>query len=235
MSITGFSMGAKPVSADPQVASLFDTPLIVDTLPDALAINEKLKAAILAKRTSDAGVQISNSGGGWHSDLQMLSWGGAAAHLLMERVIRAADKFTVDIRGDGVSRYRWFPEMWANVSPPGASNSLHNHPGAFWSAVYYVDDGYDGSSDPEMGGELVLLDPRMPMIAMNAPDLRFRRPGHPAYHWENRMRPASGRIVIFPAWLSHSVRPYRGPGVRISIAINLSAVPLSIPTRPAAS
>jgi hypothetical protein len=34
-------------------------------------------------------------------------------------------------------------------------------------------------------------------------------------------------IVIFPAWLSHAVRPYNGTGSRISIAINLSAVPLS--------
>lgn len=29
----------------------------------------------------------------------------------------------------------------ANVSPPGASNEYHCHPGAVWSAVYYVDDG----------------------------------------------------------------------------------------------
>jgi uncharacterized protein (TIGR02466 family) len=117
--------------------------------------------------------------------------------------------------------------MWANVSQAGASNQFHTHPGAFWSAVYYVDDGYEGSDDVSLGGELLLLDPRMPMIRMAAPDLRFRRPGQQPDDQEKWFRPKSGMIVIFPAWLSHAVRPYNGTGSRISIAINLSAVPLS--------
>jgi hypothetical protein len=29
-------------------------------------------------------------------------------------------------------------------------------------------------------------------------------------------------MVLFPAWLVHAVRPYSGPGKRISIAFNLS-------------
>src|SRR6267143_431140 len=34
--------------------------------------------------------------------------------------------------------------------------------------------------------------------------------------------PKSGRLVMFPAWLLHQVRPYRGGAERISIAFNLS-------------
>jgi uncharacterized protein (TIGR02466 family) len=34
--------------------------------------------------------------------------------------------------------------------------------------------------------------------------------------------PQTGRLVIFPAWLLHQVRPYRGSAERISIAFNLS-------------
>ena len=118
--------------------------------------------------------------------------------------------------------------MVETLAPPGASNQFHRHPGAFWSAVYYVDDGYGGSPDRALGGELVLEDPRMPAIRMAAPDLRFRRPGGKADHHETWMRPESGRIVMFPAWLSHAVRPYRGSGLRISVAVNLSAVPLGV-------
>jgi hypothetical protein len=29
--------------------------------------------------------------------------------------------------------------------------------------------------------------------------------------------------VVFPAWLQHAVRPFRGPGTRISVALNLKS------------
>ena len=212
----------------PQAASLFETPVIVDVLPDHVELNRQLRETILARQGQDQGIQVSNVGG-WHSDTQMLRWGGEAAARLLERIVADADRFTVDVRSEGKPRYRWFPEMWANVSPPGAANQYHTHPGCFWSAVYYVDDGYGGSADETLGGELILLDPRMPGVAMNAPDLRFRRPGQRPEQREKYMRPATGRIVIFPSWLSHAVRPYKGGDLRISIAVNLSAVPLSIP------
>ena len=211
----------------PQAASLFDTPVIVDRMPNAVALNAELKRIILVRKAEDEGISISNVGG-WHSDVEMLRWGGEPAMTLLERVIQAADHFTVDIKSKDKPRYKWFPEMWANVSQSGASNQFHTHPGAFWSAVYYVEDGYTGSADSGLGGELVLLDPRMPMIRMNTPDLRFRRPGQQPDDQEKWFRPTSGQIVIFPSWLSHAVRPYLGEGERISIAINLSAVPLSI-------
>lgn len=218
---------ARPEAAEPQVAKLFETPVIVDTMPNAPSLNEALKAVILAKRERDSGVLISNEGGGWHSRTDMLSWGGEPAEKLLQRVIRSADRFTTDIRSQGEPRFRWYPEMWANVSAKGASNAMHAHPGSFYSAVYYVDDGYDGSSDAALGGELVLMDPRMPGIAMNSPDLRFTQPGGEPAHWEAKMRPAAGRIVMFPSWLNHSVRPYLGDGLRISIAINLTAIPVA--------
>ena len=102
---------------------------------------------------------------------------------------------------------------------------MHTHPGAYWSAVYYVDAGYAGAADPRLGGELILMDPRMPMILMTMPNLRFRVPGGRPHEPQLAMRPRSGRIVMFPAWLNHGVMPYRGQGERISIAANLNAVP----------
>jgi uncharacterized protein (TIGR02466 family) len=216
------------VGAPPQAIGLFETPLIIDQMPGFPELNRDLTAAILARKAEHPGLEISNVGG-WHSDTQMLAWGGESARRLVERIIGCIDYYTTDIRAAKDSpRYKWYPEMWANVSPPGASNQFHSHPGAFWSAVYYVDDGYAGSPDQSLGGELILLDPRMPAVRMAAPDLRFRRPGQQPDQHEKLIRPAGGRIVIFPAWLSHAVRPYRGRGTRISIAVNLSAIPVSI-------
>jgi len=215
--------GARP--AGPQAAGLFETPLIIDEIPGSAGLNAALRSAILKRQQEDQGLSISNVGG-WHSDTQMLTWGGEAAQALNQRIVAAVDRFTVDIRGGETRRHKWAPEMWANVSPPGASNRHHCHPGAYWSAVYYVDDGYGGSPDRALGGELVLFDPRMPTVRMAAPDLRFRRPGQQPEHDEVQLRPATGRIVIFPAWLSHAVLAYNGHATRISVAVNLTAVAL---------
>jgi uncharacterized protein (TIGR02466 family) len=214
---------AKPALQDAQAASVFETPVIIDQLPNAASLNEELKAVIARRKSEDEGIVISNVGG-WHSDTRMLDWGGNAAGILCRRIVATADRFTVNIKTPATPEHRWSPDMWANVSPPGGSNGFHCHPGAFWSAVYYVDDGYGGSPDRDLGGELVLFDPRMPMIRMNAPNLRFRRPGQPPDNDEVRFRPASGRIVMFPSWLNHSVLPYKGTGLRISVAVNLTAV-----------
>lgn len=204
--------------AGPQIAGLFETPLIVDRVDDADLL-AALKATILARREADPGIDASNLGG-WHSKRDMADWGGEPARTVAERVIALAKRCTLDIGAEpGRERFRWRAEMWANVSPPGASNAAHAHPGCYWSAVLHVDAG-----GKAVGGELVLSDPRLPMLRMNAPDLRFRRPGKTPDQDEIAIVPEDGLLLMFPAWLMHSVRPYRGEGLRVSVAVNLSAV-----------
>lgn len=209
-----------------QRSDLFDTAFIIDEVSDAAPLCAELRAAILARRAANpSGLQISNRLG-WHSEVAMLSWGGGAAMRLVEHVIGLADRFTRDVKAvEGMPRYAWVPEMWANVSGRGASNQYHVHPGAFWAAIFYVEDGYNGSSDRRLGGELEIEDPRMPMLQMENPDLRLgvavgQAPPPP----EIVVRPAAGKLLMFPGWLRHGVRPYLGTGQRISIAINLTAM-----------
>lgn len=208
-----------------RVTGIFDTPVIVDEVPDSGALNDALRTVILDRQRKSEGVSISNVGG-WHSDTGMVDWGGEQARALCQRIVELADAYTIDLKAKDGPRHRWAAEMWANVSGSGASNRHHCHPGAYWSAVYYVDDGYAGSSDRSLGGELVLFDPRMPMVRMTAPDLRFRGPGDSPDHDEVFLRPAAGRIVMFPSWLNHAVLQYNGSGTRISIAVNLTPVAL---------
>lgn len=207
------------------VSQIFETPLIAAQIPDAAELNRDLAAAIAERRNADPeGVAISNRLG-WHSDTGMLEWGGEPAHRLMDHMIAVANRFSQDIGGEGRRRFIWVPEMWANVSGRGASNQFHTHPGSMWSSVYYVDDGYGGSPDRGLGGELEIEDPRAPMINMEAPDLRFRPSSDaPPISHEAQVRPASGLLLIFPGWLRHAVKPYLGDGVRISIAMNLTAI-----------
>lgn len=202
----------------------FSTPFVLDTLRSAEGI-AALRHAIEAERARDAkGVDISNIGG-WHSNTRMLEWGGEAALALAYKAMEMAGAQTVDSKSPRESRFGWVPEMWANVSTKGHANQYHYHPGSFWSAVAYIDDGYAGSDDPALGGELQLLDPRMPMIVMTAPDLRLKDAEGKPQRNEITVRPRTGLIVLFPSWLQHAVRPFHGEGTRISIAINLVAAP----------
>ena len=205
------------------VRRFFSTPFAIDALPgDALPA---LREAIEAQRARDpAGVQFSNVGG-WHSNTAMLEWGGDVARAVAHKSMTMTDALTIDVKSPETSRYGWHAEMWANISGRGHANQYHFHPGSFWSAVAYVDDGYAGSDDPALGGELQLLDPRMPTIRMAAPDLRLKDADGQMQPNEIAVRPRSGLIVVFPSWLQHGVRPFHGTGTRISVAINLVAAP----------
>ena len=98
---------------------------------------------------------------------------------------------------------------------------FHTHPGAYWSASYYVDDG-GAAKNPELGGEFEIQDPRGVAPAMLAPDLAVAMPGGQSVGASELVGPRPGMMLIFPSWLSHAVRPYHGDGVRISVAINLT-------------
>jgi len=46
------------------------------------------------------------------------------------------------------------------------------------------------------------------------------------------IKPQSGLLVAFPAWLEHGVRPFFGTGERISIAVNIDITKFELkPTR----
>ena len=106
-------------------------------------------------------------------------------------------------------------EGWINVNRAGDCNVLHCHPGSFLSAVYYV-------KVPQgmKGGEIFFRDPRGPAVAM------YETPGI-ELPWVGAgvgipFTPATGHLLLFPAWLEHRVESFTGLGERISIAFNAS-------------
>ena len=200
------------------LVTLFGTPVLIEELPAAAALNAELARTITAREQSHPGTQHSNLGG-WQSDWEMDRWGGVSAIKLLAIGRNTANRITTDRQGRPVS-IQWKANMWANINRTGHGNEFHSHPGSFWSAVYYVDDG-GIDADPALGGELEFMDPRGPGPAMYAPQLAYGSAGLSVGANET-VRPKSGRLVMFPAWLLHQVRPYRGAARRISIAFNLS-------------
>jgi len=202
------------------LVNLFPTPLVVATMPDAETLNAELKRIILAREAaSGTSVQRSNHGG-WQSTWDLHEWGGAPMRKVLEYMRAIVEQVTVDRTGQRQA-LSWRINSWANVNRQGHGNQFHTHPGALWSATYYVDDGGIGA-DPSLGGEFEVQDPRGVAPIMYAPYLTFPGPDGAALGEAQRLPPRAGMCVVFPSWLSHGVRPYRGTRERISIAINFS-------------
>jgi len=145
--------------------------------------------------------------------------GGTRAAEVVEMARAVANHMTRDRAGQEV-RPAWIVSVWANVNGPGDSNFCHYHPGSFWSGTYYVDDG-GTVADPTLGGGFEILDPRGPAPAMSTPTLAFAGEGGLSAGMTETIEPRPGLLLLFPSWLQHQVRPYRGAGQRISIAFNL--------------
>ena len=200
------------------VRHVFPTLVAAVDTPDAVPRNAELRERILARQAASPSVQASNSGG-WHSDRDFGEWGGPRAAEVLAMARSTANQLTRHRNGQAVAP-DWTVSAWANVNGPGDSNICHYHPGAFWSGTYYVDDG-GAAFDETLGGEFEMLDPRGPGPAMLAPTLVFAGEGGLSAGGTETIRPRPGLLFLFPSWLYHQVRAYRGVRQRISVAFNL--------------
>ena len=101
--------------------------------------------------------------------------------------------------------------MWANINPAGGYNKPHVHPNSLFSGVYYV-------KTPPNCGRLICQDPR-PGIQTVMPTRKSVE--IPKYLWRDvHLQPQENRVVMFPAWLWHSVEPNQSKDIRISVSFN---------------
>ncbi len=204
-----------------QVRNLFPTPVAIMPVPGAPRINEALQTRILEREKTSPGVHHSNWGG-WQSPTDFPNWCGPEGQEVLEIAMELARQLTVDRAGQRPNP-EWRLNAWANVNRSGQGNEFHTHPGAYWSATYYVADG-GAAQNPALGGEFEIQDPRGVGPAMLAPLLAFATANGQSVGASEVVQPVAGNLVMFPSWLSHGVRPYAGSDVRISIALNLTPV-----------
>ena len=110
--------------------------------------------------------------------------------------------------------------MWFNVNTKGSYNKTHTHPGAHLSFVYYV-------QCPEKCGMLSFEDPREQAMAVQLPFKKNPEKGWQGerpeeYGQEVFWLPIPGRMIMFPAWLRHSVEPNQSDEYRISVSGNIT-------------
>jgi len=205
-----------------KIDALFPTPLLTAQLPQAETLCEGLRNAILAREAETPGVRHSNTTS-WQSDDDLLVWAGAPGAHLSAAVQEVIDHFTGVVRGGELSpdRIAWKINAWANINRAGDANDLHFHPGAYWSAVFYVDDG-GINGEETLGGALEFLDPRGALPLMHAPTVKMTISQCATAGLGERLYPRTGMLALFPSWLGHRVTAYSGAGTRISVAMNFA-------------
>jgi uncharacterized protein (TIGR02466 family) len=99
---------------------------------------------------------------------------------------------------------------WATILAQGASHRLHSHPNNFLSAVYYVRThaGADTVNfhDPRIQAGIL----RPPVVALTAENTD-----------QVVVRVKSGTLLLFPAWLQHSVDANASDQERVSVSFNI--------------
>lgn len=195
---------APPRFESSDVVSMFPT-LVWKLVPDAGAradLDRRIRAWIELTR----GMAPLHPGESWQSDTN-----------LQERDEFSALVALVQWSARGVLRFLQIGEetlvvtgLWVNVNAPGAAHRPHHHPNNFLSGVYYLDV-------PPGADAILFHDPR--------PQAQVVRPPVTALTAENTdqvvVRVSEGTLLLFPAWLQHSVDPNRGARERVSVSMNL--------------
>ena len=181
-------------------------------IPDADAMNQGLRALIIAEEARYTSLGRSNIGG-WHSRPNFLSQSDLAVSALNQWLIWALRRIITATAGPDTFDGTLSVSGWAAICHAGAYHAPHSHPDSAWSGVYYVDPGAD-TPDRPLSGMLEFLDPRAGVEAVTAPGDPYGEPF--------RVRPEAGLLVIFPSWLYHWVHPYTGPTPRIAVSFNAS-------------
>lgn len=168
-------------------------------------LNKDLEDKILKWANHDRGISRTNIKG-WHSTSDMQE--KPEYKELIDLLYRAQKTI---YEQEHLASEAFLGNMWANINPPGAMNRAHMHPNALWSGVYYV-------KAPKNSGLLRIDDPRS-SAAMSRPRMKEGTP--PKRLWrEVSYEPVSGKLIMFPSWLTHSVDPNESDDIRISISFN---------------
>jgi uncharacterized protein (TIGR02466 family) len=99
---------------------------------------------------------------------------------------------------------------WATVLAVGAAHGMHHHPNNYLSAVYYLRTNRGANTinfhDPRSQTGII----RPPVVALTA------------YNTDRVVvRVQNGTLLVFPAYLQHSVEANASEGERISISFNI--------------
>lgn len=188
---------------------MFATPVCIHFHPLAQEANLELRPLILDRAAASPRMLAGFE-----------SWGGVQGQSLFRMLRDLADGMTTTRTGGRVA-IEWTITAAAVVREKGSDRPIAAKPGAFWSGVYYVDDGYHKSDDETLGGEYEMTDPRGALASAHASQYGYRLPGPATSGFGEVIRPQSGMIVLHPAWLACGERRFEGADKRIVVEFDM--------------
>lgn len=194
-----------PSSDSCEVLSLFPTLVWKQQLPSAE--HEAHRAAVLAVlREGPSPLPPLSLGESWQSETTLHRCPELRG--LVARFEHTASAVLVSLH-IGDARFK-VTGCWANANAPRAAHPVHHHPNNFLSGVYYlqVAPGADTINfhDPRPQTGII----RPPVTALTAHNTD-----------QVVVRVEGGTLLLFPAYLEHSVAPNESGELRISMSFNV--------------
>src|SRR5436190_23568392 len=118
-----------------EVSAAFPTLIGRLRVPDADAMNDELRAVILAEEVKYVSVGRSNIGG-WHSQTDFLNRREPAVDALSTWITWAVRGVVKSTTGAGGIEDALSSTAWATICRTGAYHAPHSHPDSAWSGVY---------------------------------------------------------------------------------------------------
>lgn len=202
----------------------FAVPFVMIAHPAPQALNTALRSLFIDRER--AGLQHANKQplvprfGLFESSFDLFDWPDEPVQMLRDFCLRNLYAAVGQLNGydqEMLKRLHIATESWFHITRMGGYFSMHNHALHSWSGVYCVDPGADVSGIAESG----LLSFQNPSAASTMfVDMAVARLSGGYSYGPRNLRQQPGQLVLFPSWLLHEAKPFRGEGERITVAFN---------------
>jgi len=203
----------------------FASPLVDSAMPDAAALNARLRELFLHWESDPTRKRQSAPTGVmkvavYESDFALFENPEPEIKALAQFCLQHVGYVVQQLSGYSAQEMqglRIFHHSWYHLTRQGGYTAQHNHPMASWSGVYCVDPG-DPVPDKPNNGALRFLEART-TAGM------YLDPGNAHWHepyglGEVAFDLRAGQLLLFPSYLMHEVAPYYGQRERITVAFN---------------
>jgi len=155
------------------------------------------------------GVHISNEGG-WHSNYLQLDNLDVELVPLFDEIQSRIKQLQINL-GLKAELNHVIDSAWINVNKHRDFNRTHKHTGSTFSGIYYV-------QVPKNSGTIEFTNPLLDVPHVIKDWMIEEYNFFNSVSWE--VTPEEGKLMIWPSWLLHYVKPNMSHEDRISIAFN---------------
>ena len=196
--------------SDTRIYKLFPVPIFEKKLDNHEELNNQLEEYINNLKKEDPKGQIKSNAGGWHSPFFNMR------DTVVKKFISKFNIFLHNIVTDSMS---WKCEakdivllnMWSIINPKNTFNIRHHHPNSALSAAYYV-------KAKKNSGKINFFDPKDVKTMYHPPIKTYNELSSEVVAVE----PEEGKLLLFPAYLQHSVGENLSSEDRIVISFNVN-------------